>query len=95
MSRPFPFLGVNQTMIDMIVDQGTLRAADRILNGLELLRDIDAWPFFLDHRDDALQMTGSSIEPLDNRWVTGMGFVGHLPLSHAVRGMSRNIPPGG
>ena len=76
MLRTFAFLRMNEAMIDMIVDEGALGAGDGALDGLELLRDINAGPLVLDHADDAAQMTGSAVEPLDDRRVTGVSVVG-------------------
>jgi len=78
--RPFAFLGMYQAMIDVIVDECALGAGDSILDRLELLSDIDAGPLLLDHPDDAAQMTGSSVQPLDDRRMTGVSVMSHIAL---------------
>src|SRR5262245_5365612 len=61
-----------QTMIEMILDQGLLGLADRLLHRVELLGDIETRPTTLDHLDDAVQMPCGAPQPLDD---VGMGFV--------------------
>jgi hypothetical protein len=43
-------------MVDMVVDQCPLRLGHCAFNGVQLSRQIDAGPAFLDHADDAAQM---------------------------------------
>ncbi len=64
----------------MVVDERALGARDGTLDGLELLRNIDARSLFLDHADDAAQMTGSAVEPLDDCRVAGVSLMGHAPI---------------
>lgn len=73
---------MNQAMVYMIVDKGALRTGDCILDGLKLLSKVDAGASFLNHADHAAQMPGSSIEPFDDRRMTGVFVVGHIFLSH-------------
>ena len=80
MLRPFAFLGMYQAMIDVVVDERPLGAGKSSLDRLELLRDIDAGPLLLDHPNDAAQMTGSPVQPLDDRRVTGVSVMGHVAL---------------
>ena len=63
--RSVPFLGMGEAMIDMIVDKRALRAGDGVLDRLKLLREIDAGSLLLDHPDDAAQMAGRTVQPLD------------------------------
>lgn len=78
--RSFAFLGMDETMVDMIVDECPLGASYGILDRLKLLRDVDARPLFLDHGDDAAQMAPGPIQSLNNRRVTGVSFVSHAPM---------------
>lgn len=80
MLRTFAFLRMDEAVVDMVVDERALGAGDGALDGLELLRDIDARSLFLDHTDDAAQMTGSAVEPLDYRRVAGVSVMGHAPM---------------
>lgn len=95
MSRAFAFLGMDEAMIDMIVDQRALGAGDGILDRLQLLGDIDAGTLLLDHPDDALEMPRRAIEPFNDRGVRIVGHMGHAILSHGRARLSRNIPLGG
>ena len=61
----------------MVVDERTLGTGNGAFDGLELLRDIDTGPLLLDHAYDAAQMTGSAIQPLDNRRMAGVSVMGH------------------
>ena len=71
---------MNQAVIDMIVDERALGAGDRVLHRLKLLRDIDARPLLFDHPDDAFQVPGRTVEPLDDRGMIGMIVMGHVTL---------------
>jgi hypothetical protein len=74
------FFGVDEAMIDMIVDERALGAGDGVLDRLELLREVDAWALLLDHPDDAAQMAGSTIQALDDGRVTGVSIMRHTLL---------------
>ena len=78
--RSVPFLGMGEAMIDMIVDKRALRAGDGVLDRLKLLREIDAGSLLLDHPDDAAQMAGRTVQPLDDGRVTGVSIVRHTAL---------------
>ncbi len=73
----FPFLRMHKAMVDVVVDQCSLRAGNCVFDSLKLLRNIDAWPFDVDHFHDATKMTASTVEPLHDLWVTGMSGVSH------------------
>ena len=62
-------------MVDMIVDERALGAGDGVFDRLELLRNIDAGALLLDHADDAAQMTGGAVQPLDDRGPVGSSGV--------------------
>ena len=80
MLRSLAFLGMDEAVIDMVVDQRTLRAGDRVLDRLELLGDIDAGAFRLDHLDDAAQVTARPVQAFDDRGVAGVCIVRHRPF---------------
>lgn len=75
-----PLLGVDEAVIDVVVDEGPLGACDGILNRLELLRDINAGTLIFDHYDDAAKVAGRAVQPLDDRRVTGVSVMGHVAL---------------
>lgn len=64
-------------MIDVIVDQRFLGRDDRLLHGLKLLGDVDAWSAGLDHLDNTAQMTARAVETLDDSGMAFMAMVGH------------------
>ena len=64
----------------MIVDERALGAGDGVLDRLELLREVDAWAFLLDHPNDATKMTGSAVQALDDGRVTGVSIVRHAAI---------------
>ena len=74
---PLTFFGMDKAVIDMIVDERTFRARDSILDCLKLLRNIDAWSLIVDHANDAAQMAGSAVQPLDDVRVTGVSVMSH------------------
>ncbi len=51
-----------EPMVDMIVDEGALRARHGLLDRIELLRDVDAGVPLLDHGDDAAEMPRGSVQ---------------------------------
>ena len=59
-------------MIDVIVDQGLFRLADRLLNGLELLRQIEAGAAVREHFNHLVKVPFGALQTLDD---TGMSFV--------------------
>lgn len=67
-------------MIDVIVDERTLGAGDLALDGLQLLRDIDARTMLLDHPDNAVQVAGSALETLDDGRMVGVVVMSHCPV---------------
>jgi hypothetical protein len=78
--RTFAFLCMDEAMVDMVVDERALGAGYGAFDGLELLRNVDAGSLLLDHADNAAQMTGSAVEPLDDRRVAGVCVMGHAPM---------------
>lgn len=95
MLRSITFFGVDEAMVDVIIDQRALGAGNGVLDGLELLRDIDAWPTLFDHCGDTSQMAIRAIQSLDDRGMAGVSVMGHATLSHDSAHVSRNIPLGG
>jgi len=59
-------------MIYVVMDQDSFRVAHGLLDGLELLRDIEAGLAPLDHVDHGAKMAVRSFKPRDERWVTCM-----------------------
>ncbi len=71
-------LGMRKAMIDMIVDQRFFRTRDGLLDGMKLLRDIDAGSARLNHIDNAAQMAAGPVEPLDDRRMAAVRMIGHF-----------------
>ena len=93
-TRPVAVLGVDKTMIDVIIDERALCARNRILHRLKLLRNVDAGPLGLNHVDNAAQMPIGPLQPLDDRRVRGVCFVRHAAIKRLRTKMS-SIPSGG
>lgn len=72
-------------MIDMVVNQRPFGACDRILDRLQLLRDLDTGTLLFDHADDSAQMSCRPVEPLDDRWVAGVRLMNHAFLKPPPR----------
>ena len=68
---------MNEAVVDVVVDERALGAGNRAFNGLKLLGDVDAGPLFLDHPDDAAQMTRCAVQALDDRRVAGVRVMRH------------------
>jgi hypothetical protein len=49
--------GLPQAMVEVVLDQGSLGIANCALDRMQLLREIKAWTTFLDHGDDAPEVT--------------------------------------
>ncbi|VVS96732.1 conserved hypothetical protein [Rhizobium sp. EC-SD404] len=62
----------SQAMIEMIVNEGPLGLLNGLLHGVHLLRDVEARTLRLDHRNDALEMSFSALEALDDVGMRGM-----------------------
>jgi len=77
LARTLAFFGMDQAMIDMVIDEGALGASDSILDCLKLLGNVDARLLGLDHFDDASQMTASAAQALDDGGMAGVGDVTH------------------
>jgi hypothetical protein len=67
-----------KAMIDMIVNEPSPRLTDRLLDRIELLRQIKTASPLVEHGDDATYMSFRAFEPLDD---IGMRCV-HVVLSH-------------
>ena len=76
-----------QTVIHMIVDQRSLGFADGFFDGVKLLGKIEARPAFIEHLDDATEVTFSPLQPFDDVWMGVMRVV----VCHD----EYDIPPGG
>src|SRR3954451_12167119 len=67
--------GGGQAVVDVIVDQGLLRLADRLLDGVQLLRQVETWSTFGEHRDDLLEVPVGAFQPLDDLRVACVNVV--------------------
>jgi hypothetical protein len=91
--------GVLQAMVDVILDQGALRLGYRLLDGVQLLGDIQTGPMTLDHGDDASQMSFGPFEPLDDFGVGLVNVICHGAFLSPWRGyfkppsFRRHVPP--
>ena len=54
-------------MLDVIVDQLALGIGDCVLDGMQLLRKVEAGSAILDHGDDSGEMTMGTLEAAENR----------------------------
>ena len=59
----------------MILNQGPFGLGNRLLNSMELLRDVGAGPLRLDHPDHAEKMPVGTFQPLYDIGVGCMGRV--------------------
>ena len=55
-----------EAVVDVIVHQRLLGAGDGTLDGLQLLRDLEASTLFLEHADDAAQVALRPFQALDD-----------------------------
>jgi hypothetical protein len=78
--------GLFKAVVQMILDQGLLGLADRLLDRVELLGDVQAGAPALSHLDDAVQVPFRASEALYD--LAGMALV-------AMIFMSFTYPPGG
>ena len=65
----------------MVLNERFLGLGDGLLDGMELLCDVETGPAGLDHLDDAFEMPAGPLQPLDN---FGMGFVDVNLLNHSL-----------
>jgi hypothetical protein len=59
-------------MVEVILDQRLLRLLDRLLDRMQLLRDIEARATVLDHLHHAREVAVRALQPFDDR---GMGVM--------------------
>ena len=69
-------------MINVIVDQNLLRLGDGLLNGMKLLRQIQARSLLLDHPNDMAKMSFGSPQPPDDFRVRQVDMA--VRVSHAA-----------
>ena len=55
--------GAIEAMVDMVLNQRAFGLLDRLLNGMQLLRDIGAVLCVFNHLDDAHQMPVGAFQP--------------------------------
>jgi len=58
--------GIVKAVIEMIVDQGLLGLGDGLLDGMQLLGDIEAGAASFNHLDNRAQMPVRALQPLDD-----------------------------
>lgn len=63
---------VLQAMIEMVGDQRFLSLANRFLDRMKLLGNVDTGTAGLDHLDDGAQMTFAALQPLDDFRMRGV-----------------------
>ena len=73
-------------MIDVIMDQRLLRLTEGLLDGMELLRQVETGAALRKHLDHLVKVTFGPLEPLDD---SGMCFVNMFFHDQD------SIPPGG
>ena len=64
-------IAVLETVLDVVADQLALGVADRVVDGVELLREVEAGPAFLEHGDDRGEMAVSAPEARDDAGMRG------------------------
>jgi FrmR/RcnR family transcriptional regulator, repressor of frmRAB operon len=64
--------GEIEAVVDVVMDQRSLRLAHGLLDRMKLLGQIEIGPAFVEHLDDATKMALGSLQPFDD---FGMGFV--------------------
>jgi hypothetical protein len=74
-----------EAMIDVVVDQGFLGLANGLLDGVELLGDIETGSSLLDHRNDAPQVSFRPLQPLHDIRVALMNVCILHALSYPPR----------
>src|SRR5882757_4800287 len=79
-----------EAVTDVVVDQCFFGALDCTLHGLQLLRDLGAWPALLDHPDDGFEVAIGAFQASGNR---GMWVVRHCSLLSS--GEDSSDPPRG
>jgi len=88
--RPF------KTVLDVIVDQFALGVADRVLDRVELLGDLDAGLGGVNHRDDGAQMALRALEPAGDLRMRGVLHAGPPlrvpPFSKSANHAKLNTP---
>jgi len=57
-------------MVDVIMNQSLFRLADRLLNGLELLRQIEAWAAVREHFNHLVKVPFGALQTLDDTRVS-------------------------
>ena len=66
-----------QTVVDVIVDEGFLRLSDRLLHGVELLREIEAGPAVGEHLDHLVKMAFGAFQAFDDFRMAGVRMFLH------------------
>ena len=82
-----------EAMVEVILNQCLLGLGDSLLDGMELLGDVEARPPALDHLDDAAKMTIGALQPLDDLRVglVSLGWLGHRHILSPCRGYTKMV----
>ncbi len=72
-------VAVIETMLDMVMDQFSLRVTDGLFNGVELLPQFETGSPLLDHGNDRFEVTLGAFQPRHDARVGGM-FHGEYPI---------------
>lgn len=81
-----------EAVIDVIMDQRPLRLADRLLDRMKLLSQVETGPAFSEHRDHLVQMTFGALQTADDPIVRFVNMIfGHVAESIPPRGIGQ--PP--
>lgn len=84
-----------QAVIEMVLDQGSLRIDYGVFDRRELLGDVEAWFLRLDHSDDAAKVPLGTLEPLDDFRMAGVDMVFcHLLINSCGVGTADQRPFG-
>ena len=78
---------LGKAVVDMVMDQGTLRLGHRPLNRVQLGREVETGSAFLDHCHDASQMTFGALQ--------AGGDGGMACMAVRLRHLGRITPRGG
>ena len=69
--------GMDQAVVDMVVDQGLLGRRHRAFDRMQLLGEFHAGAAGLDHADDVAQVPLGAFQPFDDLGVGLVNDVGH------------------
>jgi len=76
-----------QTVVDVIMDQRLLRLSDRLLHGVELLREIEAGTAVGEHLDHLVKMAFGAFQAFDDFRMAGVRMFLHAGLPIPLEGI--------